>query len=114
VEATVSHRALSPKQFLHGTSAHLEPGQIILPGGIMGKRKTSFSGTMHKRVYVTTSPSSAESYSRQAVRSHGGEAHVYEVEPHHPSLEADPETAGMTGYESEMRTRYARVKRRVS
>lgn len=111
---TVSHRALSPKQFLHGTSADLKEGQVIIPGGIMGKRKTSFSGLRSKRVYVTTSPSSAESYSKQAVRAHGGEARVYEVEPHHPSLEPDPETAGMKGYESEMRTRHARVIRRVS
>ena len=85
----MSHEALSPQQFFHGTTADLKPGEHILPAKDVGKGRG-------RSVWLATHPDSAQGWGESRAMRDGnftvGEdgwetkpsvpVHVYEVEPH--------------------------------
>jgi hypothetical protein len=76
----VSHSALSPQQFFHGSEQDLAPGTVLTGGHPMSRRTTSLPRDMaeehNKRVWMHTEMKHAAHYGR-----------VYEVEPEDPKEE---------------------------
>jgi rifampin ADP-ribosyltransferase len=69
---------LNHHQFYHGTSAELNPGDVVEPG----HAETTFNyDRPPKHVYFTKHLAKAWNYADFRASSKGGNASVYEVEP---------------------------------
>ena len=93
---------LSPAQFFHGSDHPFEPGDVIRPGGAVGRSNHELSA--EDRVYLTSNAGIAEVFAQDFVRP-GRTPAVYEVHPH------DPAEVRGTGHE--FTAAHAVVKRRV-
>lgn len=84
----MSQRALSPRQFFHGSPEHLEPGAEIRPSAVTG-RPTTRGDSKPDKVYVTPYEFVAAQYTWKYGDDgkladdpkKGPSGHVYEVEP---------------------------------
>jgi hypothetical protein len=79
--------------FFHGTNVKLRPGELLSPAKATGVKPYLPDGTHYRDdlVYMTTGDHMAERYAVGRAGRHGGEPHVYEVEPvgqHFPDPEA--------------------------
>ena len=118
----MSHRALNPRQFFHGSPEHFEPGDVIQPGSVVGKQTRG--DTEAGRVYVTPHQFVAAQYT-WAFDKHGNLAegqdpakggsgphgHIYEVEPVGRLLKDKNAPAHMSGLSYSARE--AKVVRRL-
>lgn len=78
----MSHRALNPEQFFHGTTAELYPGDRIEPTSVTGEYPTFPNMSDSRYAYATRSESDAWHYAELAWHESGaGIPHVYEVRP---------------------------------
>lgn len=86
----MSHRALSPRQFFHGSDVELEPGQKVLPTSVTGAKnwaeQIGHDGPLGpyspKHVYHSSEAHDAAVFGK----------HVYEVKPT-ADWHVDPEDA---------------------
>lgn len=80
---------LQERQFFHGTTAKLQPGDMIEPG-----RPKNFAGSLDGKVYFTPHVESARDYAfALGGFSDPPSEHTYRVEPTGPH-ELDPEGIG--------------------
>ena len=76
------------QEFYHGTTAHLNPGDVVVPGKEIDKRNFGGArGASNEHVYVTTDSITAFDWGVQGKgRKPKSSVHVYVVKPH-----TDPE-----------------------
>ena len=80
----VSHRALNPEQFYHGTNIELEPGSQLTPEE--GARREpgvalALGAEGGKHTYFTSDYGHAEMYAGVRAQTRGGSPRIYSVRP---------------------------------
>jgi hypothetical protein len=69
------------KRLFHGTDVNFQPGALVLPGNLIGRRNHQLS--KDGRVYLTTDPNIAMIFAKDFMRK-GQKPRVYEVKPIEP------------------------------
>ena len=81
---TAAH-VLSEPQFYHGTHREFAPGDVLTPPSVGGHPMAHPERSSGHHVYISTDPKEAHSYAAMAALRHGGQPHVYQVDPHRTS-----------------------------
>jgi hypothetical protein len=78
----MSWRSLNSRQFFHGTTAELRPGDSVLPTSQTGAKPVFRNESDSRHAYATTNQADAWDYAELSWHaSTTGVPHVYEVEP---------------------------------